>query len=145
TALGACGFVALFIFDPNTQLLGLALGLALCFLAAALIVAGKRLVPRETKVEPRPGLAHPQELEPAVQQLRAGGAGITRRRLLGSAAGLAGVGVAAAAVVPLAALGPGISDQLSRTPWRAGRRLVDEEGAPISTTDVRQGSFLTAF
>ena len=142
---GAAGFVALFIVDPDTQLLGLALGLALSFLAAALIVAGKRLVPRETKEEERPRLAHPQEIEPVVERVHAGGEGITRRRLLGSAAGLAGAGVAAAAVVPVAALGPGISDQLSRTPWRAGRRLVDEEGTPVPAADVRRGSFLTAF
>jgi ubiquinol-cytochrome c reductase iron-sulfur subunit len=145
TAAGAAGFAALFILDPNTQLLGLALGLALSSLAAALVVAGKRLVPRETKEEERPGLSHPREVEPVVEQVRAGGEGITRRRLLGSAAGVAGAGVAAAAVVPLAALGPGLTDQLSRSPWRAGRRLVDEEGTPVAARDVRRGSFLTAF
>jgi len=142
---GTAAFAALFILDPDTQLLGVALGFALASLAAALVVAGKRLVPRETKVEARPRLAHPQEVEPVAQDLRAGAAGITRRRLLGSAAGLAGAGVAAAAVVPVAGLGPGITDQLARTPWRAGRRLVDEEGTPVAAAGVRRGSFLTAF
>ena len=145
TALLAACFAALFVLEPDTQLLGLALGLALGALAAALIVAGRRLVPQETKVEERPALARPDQLAPAAEQLRAGAEGITRRRLLGAAAGAAGAGIAAAAAIPVAALGPGITDQLSRTPWRAGRRLVDEGGTPVAALEVRTGSFLTAF
>ena len=54
TALAGLGFVALFVVDPNTQLLGLCLGVGLALLASALILAGRFLVPQETKVEDRP-------------------------------------------------------------------------------------------
>ncbi len=72
SALAALAFVALFVLDPDTQLLGLALGVALALLAAALVLAGRRLVPQETKVEHRPRLARPGGGAPGA---RAGGGG----------------------------------------------------------------------
>lgn len=143
--LGALGFVALFVLDPQTQLLGLALGGSLALLAAALVVASAFLVPQETKVEKRPLLADPEEVKRTVERLRGGVEGITRRRLIGAAAGTAGAGLIAAVAVPLAALGPGLEDQLNHTPWRAGRRLINEDGEPVLASDVNQGGFLTAF
>jgi ubiquinol-cytochrome c reductase iron-sulfur subunit len=143
--LACVAFAALFIAHPDTQLLGLSLGVALALLAAALILAGRRLVPQETKVEERPGLAEPAQVEEVHEQAHAGADGITRRKLLAGAAGAAGVGLTAAVAVPVVALGPGIDDQLTRTPWHAGRRLVDEQGAPIAATAIREGSFFTAF
>jgi ubiquinol-cytochrome c reductase iron-sulfur subunit len=43
------------------------------------------------------------------------------------------------------ALGPGLTGQLARTPWHRGRRLVDEDNKPIPASNVRVGSFFTAF
>ena len=57
----AAAFVAVYALDRlphQTQLLGLALGLALAFLAAAAIVIGKRLVPQEELAEPYPAEEH---------------------------------------------------------------------------------------
>jgi ubiquinol-cytochrome c reductase iron-sulfur subunit len=102
-------------------------------------------VASETKVEERPRLGDPNEARQALDTLEGGLEPITRRRLLGGAAGVAGVGLAAAVAVPVAALGPGIEDQLSSTPWRAGRRLVDSGDRPILAADVNMGGFLTAF
>ena len=48
-------------------------------------------------------------------------------------------------MIPVVALGPGVEEQLSETPWRAGRTLVDEEGKPIFAADIIEGGFLTAF
>ena len=144
-ALSGLGFVALFVLDPNTQLLALCLGAALALLAGSLILAGRFLVAQETKVEQRPMYGDRQASEEVAEQLVRGLDGITRRRLLGGAASIAGAGIAAAVVIPVVALGPGIEEQLSKTPWRAGRALVDEEGNPILAADVREGSFLTAF
>jgi ubiquinol-cytochrome c reductase iron-sulfur subunit len=146
TGLAALGLVALFIFDPNTQLLGLAGGLALGLLAGALVLAGGWLVPQETSVEHRPRpVADGEEAKRVVDQARAGVEGITRRRLLVGAAGAAGAGLTAAVAIPVVALGPGIEDQLSQTPWRVGQALVDEQGKPILAATVTEGSFLTAF
>ena len=48
------GFTVVYVaLDANTQLLGIAIGGALCLLAAAAIVAGKLVVPQETAVEQR--------------------------------------------------------------------------------------------
>ncbi len=144
-ALAALAFVALFVFDPNTQLLGLALGSTLGLVACALILAGRWLVPQETKVEHRPQLADPDAAREVLDRAGAGADGITRRRLLVAAAGVAGAGLTGAAVIPVAALGPGLEEQLRRTPWRAGRALVDEQGKPMLAADIVERSFQTAF
>ncbi len=143
--LAGFAFVLLFVLHPDTQLLGATLGIGLALAAAALILAGKRLVPQETKVERRPRHGDAQAVQDVRARARAGSEGITRRRLLAGAAGAAGAGLTAAVAVPVAALGPGLNDQLTRTPWRTGRALVDENGAPILAAAVRDGSFLTAF
>jgi ubiquinol-cytochrome c reductase iron-sulfur subunit len=115
-------------------------------LAGALVLAGGWLVPQETSVEHRPRpVADGEEAKRVVDQARAGVEGITRRRLLVGAAGAAGAGLTAAVAIPVVALGPGIEDQLSQTPWRVGQALVDEQGKPILAATVTEGSFLTAF
>jgi ubiquinol-cytochrome c reductase iron-sulfur subunit len=144
--LALFGLVALFIFDPNTQLLGVSGGLALALLASALVLAGRLLVAQETSVEHRPRpVGDREEAKQVLERARAGAEGITRRRLLVGAAGAAGAGLTAAVAIPMVALGPGIEDQLSQTPWRFGRALVDEQGKPILAAGVTEGSFLTAF
>ncbi len=143
--VAALAFVALFVLDPNTQLLGLALGAVLALLACALVLAGRWLVPQETKVEQRPRLADPDAAREVIEQAAEGVEGITRRRLLAGAAGVAGAGLTAAVVIPVTALGPGLGEQLRRTPWRAGRALVDEQGNPMLAADIVERSFQTAF
>ena len=96
-------------------------------------------------MEERPRLEDEQAVRDVAERARAGTDGVTRRRLLAGAAGVAGAGLTAAVAVPVVALGPGIDDQLSRTPWRAGRRLVDESGAPVAAAAIGEGSFFTAF
>jgi ubiquinol-cytochrome c reductase iron-sulfur subunit len=145
TGVAGASFVAMFVAHPDTQLLGATLGVCLALLASALVLASSRLVPRETKVESRPMPGDPLEARQAADTLTAGIQRVTRRRLLGGAAGAAGAGLAAAVVVPVAALGPGLEDQLSHTPWRAGRRLVNAEGAVLLAAEVNPGGFLTAF
>ena len=144
-ALAGVGFVALFVLDPNTQLLALCLGVALALLAGALILAGRYLVPQETTVEQRPMYGDREMSTEVAEKLESGLDGITRRRLLGGAASIAGAGIAAAVAIPVVALGPGVEEQLSKTPWRAGRALVDDEGKPIMAADINEGSFVTAF
>lgn len=143
--LAGFGFVALFVLYPDTQLLGASLAIALGGLALAMILAGRFLVPQEQKLERRPRLADPEETRTVAKQLGEGFEGITRRRMLIGAAGAAGAGVTAAAVIPVVALGPGLERQLSKTPWYAGRALVDDENKPIRAADVIERSFTTAF
>jgi ubiquinol-cytochrome c reductase iron-sulfur subunit len=145
--LAAAGFFVVYLLGPRhlTQWLGLALGGALALLAAALIVAGKAVVPQEVDVEERAQLVDERE-EETVAELAAGGLeGVTRRRLLAGAAGVAGVGVGAALVTPVASLGPNVSQRIDETPWRRGVRVVDERGGAILADDVAQGTFVTGF
>ncbi len=140
----ALGFTALYIVDGlNPQLLGIAVGGALAQLSAAAIIAGKTLVPQETDVEERDVLLKEPEVENVLQIIESGGQGITRRKLLTGAAGLAGAGLVTAAVTPLASLGPPLTG-VHETPWRRGVRLVDDKGNPYSAEEIQIGSFYTA-
>jgi ubiquinol-cytochrome c reductase iron-sulfur subunit len=139
----ALAFAVLIAADPQTQLLGATLAAGLACIGAALALASKRVVPQETDVEQR----HPvtQEVdEELTDELKSGGAGISRRRLLTGAAGVAGVGLTGAFVLPLTALGPNLDDQPNRSPWRRGRRLVDPEGRPLRAADIGIGSMQNA-
>ncbi len=143
-ALFALGFTAVYVAgDANTQFLGVAIGGALCLLAAAAIVAGKLVVPQETAVEERGPLLNEQETETVVEIIEQGGEGISRRALLAGAGGVAGAALVTAAATPIASLGPTLSD-LHKTPWARGIRLVDDEGRPYQASQIELGSFYTA-
>jgi ubiquinol-cytochrome c reductase iron-sulfur subunit len=144
--LGAVAFVVLYAAVPDTQLLGLAMGLALVALAVAAIAAGKRLVPQEKALDEYHEFGDPDEQAEVGDIVRHGGRGISRRRLLIGAAGAATASVgAAAAAVPVASLGPRVDDVLDETPWRYGRRVVDADGRPLTVDDVPLGEFRTGF
>jgi ubiquinol-cytochrome c reductase iron-sulfur subunit len=153
-SLAGLSFVAIYAFDDaDTQLLGLSIAVALGLLAAALILAAARVVPQETLEEERPHFADPDDVdgpkqdpvEEAALTLREGSDGVTRRRLLKAAGGAAGIGIGAAALAPLASLGPAVGDRLGASPWKDGVRLVEENGMPVRAADLEVGSFLTAF
>ncbi|HEU4657689.1 MAG TPA: Rieske 2Fe-2S domain-containing protein [Capillimicrobium sp.] len=144
-ATGAVGFMVFYVAYPDTQLLGLCLGLALVFGGVAAATAGKRVVPQEQVAEP-----YHHHGDPALQQdVRAivseGRDGISRRKLIAGAAGVAGASVATAAAFPIASLGPDVGQRIYTTPWRAGRRIVDSRGRRLTTGDVDLGAFVLAF
>jgi ubiquinol-cytochrome c reductase iron-sulfur subunit len=145
SAAASVAFVVLLLADPDTQLLGAAIALALGLLGAALAVAAAALVPREQAVEERPGLAHPEARPPVARRLRSTGEGVSRRRLLGAAGVAAGTALGAAVAAPVTSLGPAVGDSIVETPWRRGRRLVDEDGRPLLADDVPATAFVTAF
>jgi ubiquinol-cytochrome c reductase iron-sulfur subunit len=141
-AFGA--FAVLIAIDADPRLLGSVLGAGLACLSAAAILAGLWLVPQEVAVEERPGPADDDARIALEHEFDRGTDGISRRRLLAAAAGVAGTGLAAAAVVPITALGPSAA-ALDASPWRADMTLVDEDGAPLVADDIEVGSFVTAF
>jgi ubiquinol-cytochrome c reductase iron-sulfur subunit len=142
----ACvAFAIVYFTDASTQWLGVTLGLAFGFAAAAAGLAGMTLVSQKKHVEPRPELEHPEEREEVARELREPGEGLTRRRLLLTAAGGAVAALLGALALPALSLGPGAGGRLTRSPWRRGRRLVDEDGRPIAAADIGVGNFLTAF
>jgi quinol---cytochrome c reductase iron-sulfur subunit len=143
--LAGAGFVVAYVLTDSTQWLGATLGAALLFLAAALIVAGKAVVPQEVVIEPRHPLEDPGEERALADMVAFGAAGVSRRRLLKLTAALAGTGIGAAALASLASFGPWIGARSVSSPWRRGTRLVDGNGRPIRLDDLEVGSYLTAF
>jgi ubiquinol-cytochrome c reductase iron-sulfur subunit len=144
--LAAGAFAVLIVVHPQTQLLGATLGGALACLAAALVLAAKRVAVHELAVEDRKieETARPQDDEALARDLRQGGDGITRRRALGAAAGVAGAGLTGALVLPVTALGPGLGDAPNQTPWRRGRPLVTTDGEPLRADAIEIGTFQSA-
>ena len=143
-AAAAIAFLVIYIvLQTDTQLLGLAMGVALALLAAAAIIAGKRVVVQETSVEPRDQLLNEPEAAEVDELVGAGGEGISRRGLLTCAGCVAGGAMVTAAAAPLASLGPA-ARLLHSSPWRRGVGLVDDQGRRLAAADVQIGSFYTA-
>jgi ubiquinol-cytochrome c reductase iron-sulfur subunit len=148
-AAAACGvaFVVVYALDrlpAHTQLLGLSLGLACLFIAAALIVTAKRLIVTEELEDDYPVEEHVDEQETVVQIVA--DSGFSRRRFLKLGLLAAGGALTAAALTPVASLGPVIHmARFYATPWRRGRRLVDERGKPYRASDIEENTLYTAF
>lgn len=150
-AAGACAtaFVVVYAVDSlprRTQLLGLSLGLAFAFLATGLVLLGKRVVTSEEVEEDYPPQRHAAGRAEVEQIVRESRDGITRRRLLKLAGGGAGLATGLALIAPAVSLGPVFDvGRLAFTPWRRGRRLVDERGRPYRAAEIEEGSFYTAY
>jgi ubiquinol-cytochrome c reductase iron-sulfur subunit len=144
---GAAGVAAVVVYalGADTQALGIALGLCLAAIAGAAGLAGTHLLPGRQVVEPREPPASPAGQRAAEAAVAATGAGITRKRLLLGASGVAGAGLAGALIAPAASLGPAVGDRIKDTPWAPGVRLVDAEGRPIAAASIVVGGFLTAY
>jgi ubiquinol-cytochrome c reductase iron-sulfur subunit len=145
---GAAGvvFFVLYAADvTSTQFLGLALGGCLALIAAALVIAGRHLIPTEHLEESYPTEDRNEE-ENVVQVVHESGSGITRRRLIAGAGAAAAGGLGLSLIAPAASLGPFLDTQsLYHSPWRPGRRLVDDRSRPYLADDIEQGSFYTAY
>jgi len=150
SSLCAVGFILVYAFGRSlpdvTQLLGLSIGLALLFLAAALVVVAHELVPTEEIAEDYPPQEHPGEQQVIAEVLDESGTRFTRARLF--KLGLLGAGgtLGLAILAPAVSFGPlfRVGDFL-RTPWRRGRRLVDESGRPYKASEIEENDFYLAF
>jgi ubiquinol-cytochrome c reductase iron-sulfur subunit len=143
----AVAFIVVYVLDrlpAHTQLLGLSLGLACLFVAAALIVTAKRLIVTEELEDDYPAEEHVDEQETVVQLVA--DSGFSRRRFLKLGLLAAGGALTAAILAPVASLGPAIDmARFYATPWRRGRRLVDEHGRRYRASDIEEKMLYTAF
>ena len=148
-AAAAIGFIVVYSFNDlahQTQYLGLALGLAFAFVAAALVLVGKRLVVTEEVEEDYPLPGHPTVQEEIEQLVEESGDRFTRKRLLLAGGTAAAGAIGAALVVPALSLGPLLDNgALYETPWRRGVRLVDEHGKPLLLDGIESATFYTAY
>lgn len=150
TALAAIGFILVYAFADSlpavTPLLGATIGFAFLFLAAALVVTGLKLVPTEEIAEEYPPHEHPGEQQVIAELVDESGTRLTRGRFF--KLGLLGAGgtLGLALLTPAVSFGPlfHVGDFL-RTPWRRGRRLVDENGRPYRASDIEEKDFYLAF
>ena len=150
SSLAALGFILVYAFADSlpdeTQLLGTLFGLALLLLATALVVVGLKLVPTEEIGEPYPPHEHPVEQQVIADVLEESGTRFTRSRFF--KLGLLGAGgmLGLAALAPAVSFGPlfRVGDFLT-TPWRRGKRLVDEHGRPWKASDIEENNFYLAF
>jgi ubiquinol-cytochrome c reductase iron-sulfur subunit len=144
----AAAFIVIYALDRlshQTQLLGLAIGLAFALLTVACAVIAKRLVVTEELAEDYPSEHVEQQLE-LEQIVGESGSRFTRRRLMLLAGSGAAGTLGLAALTPALSLGPALDlDPLTRTPWRRGRRLVDPEGKAIAATAIEPETFFTAY
>ena len=142
----AIAFVVVYAGGANTQLLGLTLGLCFATLAVSAVVTAFRLTPPEEAEEPYPEASHPAEVAKVEQIALESGRHLTRRRLLGLAAGGAGTALGVALLTPLASLGPVFdTSRLRREPWQRGVRLVDSEGRVLRSDEIELDTLHTAF
>jgi ubiquinol-cytochrome c reductase iron-sulfur subunit len=145
----AVGFVVTYALAPmphETQWLGLCLGLSLVAIAAALIVTAKKLIATEQLVEPYTPEEHPHEQELIAELVEESGDRLTRKRLFKLGIGAAGGTLGLAVLAPALSFGPFFETKYYRgTPWRRGRRLVDEHSRPYRASDIEEESMYTAF
>lgn len=149
SALCAAGFIVIYAWEGlghRTQLLGIAIALCFAFAAVALVVFAQRLLAYEELEEDYPEPEHLYEQRAIDEIVHQSGDALTRKRLLLAAGGFAGAAMGAAALAPVLSLGPWTNtDSLYDTPWRAGRRLVDEHGRALRAADIETSTFYTAF
>jgi ubiquinol-cytochrome c reductase iron-sulfur subunit len=144
-AIAFAGFVVFYVVSEDTQLLGLCIGLGLVLAGAASALAGKRVVIQEKTTDEYKDYGDREERREVENHLIEGKVGVTRRKLLFSSLAAVGAALGAAAIVPIASLGPRIGEKVYDTPWSAGKKVVDEKGDPITLDTLSPGEFITAF
>jgi len=149
SAAGSAGFAIVYALGGQVQLEGVLLAVAFAGLAYGFVVWAASLMPGGTFVEEHePFEPPPAERREFEAELERDVAAIGRRRFLGRLLGLAVGAVAVAVLFPVRSLlfrGPGPSQALSSTPWRAGVALVTEEGQRVRADDLAVGTVLTVF
>jgi len=143
--IGGSAFGALF-----TPLLGLTMGGALLFFGVGIVLWVKKLMPHEVATQQRhDGASDPVDARTAGGTIMAGfeRTGFTRHKIVRRSLLGAGGALGLLAVMPLGGLikNPGRGDELAKTSWADGIRLVRDDGTPIRPADMLPGSLETVF
>ncbi len=145
TIVAALGLAVVYKRGGQPQLEGLLLALALGGLGFGFAIWGEHLLPSGGEEQQREELAtSDEELEAFDQELDRAGV-MHRRKFLRRMLGAAAAALGAAAVFPIRSLGPSPGRSLERTSWKAGTRVVDEEGRVVRPEGVPVGSLITVF
>jgi ubiquinol-cytochrome c reductase iron-sulfur subunit len=146
SVVAAVGLGVLYWQGGQPQLEGTLLALAAGGIAAGLIMWSHRLLPNEAEVEDREELASSRKDRAAFDADLDRGQVFSRRRVLRRFLVAALTAIGAAFVLPLRSLGPRPSDrELDSSPWKAGTRLVTEDGSVVRAADVPSDGLVTVF
>ena len=146
STLAALGLAGVYMAGGQPQAEGALLLVSLVAVGVGLVMWGRHLVGDEEVTDTRHELEATPEDREALDAALGSDAGLFgRRRFLGrlllGAAGALGL----AALFPIRSLGPSPGHRLSRTAWRPGSRLVDEEGHLVRADSVSPGGIRTVF
>ena len=133
--LASVGLVVLYATGGDPQLEGVLLGAALGGLGLGVVVWAIDLLHEPEQTEDRETLASDsEELDDAEDALDPGL--FSRRKMLVRLLGGAAATLGAALAVPALSLGPSPGQDLFKTRWTAGARLVDRDGNPLAPGDL---------
>ncbi len=143
---GSLTFSTAYVLHDSPQFESLGLTIALGAMAAAVVVWALHILPPQKVVDVRDDYpSSPEDVMAAQAELASGYSDLSRSGLLMrffyAAVGTLGV----AALFPLRSLAPRFNAGLYHTKWRAGARLVRENGTPVHVGDLAIGSVLTVF
>jgi ubiquinol-cytochrome c reductase iron-sulfur subunit len=138
------GLVVIYLVNGGPQVEAIFLALALGGFGTAIIIWAVALLDAPTESEARHSLASSAEARAAADEALAPQQ-ISRRRFLIRLLAGAGAALAAALVLPAFSLGPTPGQDLFRTAWRKGRRVVDGDGHPVRPGDLPLNSVRTVF
>jgi ubiquinol-cytochrome c reductase iron-sulfur subunit len=144
SALASIALTVVYGLGGQPQLEGVLLGISLGGLGIGLIAWAKHLMPQGPFVEERDVVPPRGEAE-AEEAFATGAAEIGRRRFLGRLLGAALGALGLAALFPVRSLGTRPGRSLFETSWRAGARLVTQDGLPVGPDRLGVGGVLTVF
>jgi ubiquinol-cytochrome c reductase iron-sulfur subunit len=145
STVAALALAGVYISGGQPQAEGALLMVSLVGVGAGLVLWGRHLVGDEEVTDHRRDLVASDEEREAVQSTLAESGMFGRRKFLGRLLGAAAGALGVAAIFPVRSLGPSPGDRLSRTAWRTGTRLVDEQGRLVRADGVSVGGVLTVF
>jgi len=150
TILAGIGLLVVYAAGGQPQLEGLLWFYALGGLGVGIVTGANRYLPQEHSEEERHSLASSEEMiEAAKADLRradlpAGELDEERRTVL-RMLGIAIAALGTAVVFPIRSLGPRPSDDLRKTDFAKGVRLVTVNGAPVKIDQLGVGEVVTTF
>lgn len=140
---------AVYLAGGQVQLEGLALFIAFAGVGVGIGIWVRVIIGHEEIIEDRYPMRSDDAERNAFEELYAATLGEAvvggRRRFLLRLLAGAGASLGLALLIPIRSLGPGPENELFRTDWRPGARVVDPEGEPIRAEDISPDQVVTVF